>query len=220
MGGTAVRTLNYNDAKGQYPQTPMQVKFGSVVRRRPVQPAGHGGLGARAHRVRQRAFTMTARSIVVSDYSTGKQYKYGDTSGTWQSVQAVDGKVNANVGNGGPTRHGHSGGRHVALAVGAARRHRQGQQHVVPVRVAVGATASANSNTIPSGWVMTPSRQDCARQLDSCKYVCNFAIPSPLPYRVCFSLGLLTRGIRIGPPHPLLIAGPLSLLFLAGWLRR
>lgn len=38
-------------------------------------------------------YTMQIRSASVTDYSTGKAYKYGDKSGKWESIEAVDGKV-------------------------------------------------------------------------------------------------------------------------------
>jgi len=39
-------------------------------------------------------FSMYVKSISVTDYSTGSQYQYSDRSGTWESIQAVGGKVN------------------------------------------------------------------------------------------------------------------------------
>ena len=42
---------------------------------------------------------MQVKSIAVTDYSTGSQYKYSGTDGTWQSITAVGGKVNSD-GNG------------------------------------------------------------------------------------------------------------------------
>jgi hypothetical protein len=41
---------------------------------------------------------MYVKSISVTDYSTGSQYKYSDESGSWQSIQAVGGSVNGNAG--------------------------------------------------------------------------------------------------------------------------
>lgn len=38
---------------------------------------------------------MEVKSIAVTDYSTGSQYKYTGTDGTWQSITAVGGKVNS-----------------------------------------------------------------------------------------------------------------------------
>ena len=36
---------------------------------------------------------MSLKSIAVTDYSTGSQYQYSGTDGTWQSITAVNGKV-------------------------------------------------------------------------------------------------------------------------------
>ncbi|CRJ89176.1 hypothetical protein BN1708_017017, partial [Verticillium longisporum] len=47
----------------------------------------------------QGPFSMVVRDLKVIDYSTGKQYKYTDNSGSWQSIEAVGGTVNANEGN-------------------------------------------------------------------------------------------------------------------------
>ncbi len=38
---------------------------------------------------------MHVKSIAVTDYSTGSQYKYSGTEGTWQSITAVGGTVGA-----------------------------------------------------------------------------------------------------------------------------
>lgn len=44
---------------------------------------------------------MQVKSIKVTDYSTGKQYEYTDKTGSWQSIKAVDGKVNGRRQGGG-----------------------------------------------------------------------------------------------------------------------
>jgi hypothetical protein len=41
---------------------------------------------------------MYVSSVAVTDYSTGTEYKYGDQSGDWTSIESVGGKVNGNVG--------------------------------------------------------------------------------------------------------------------------
>lgn len=41
-------------------------------------------------------FTMYLKSLKVTDYSTGNSYKYGDNSGSWQSIEADGGEVNGN----------------------------------------------------------------------------------------------------------------------------
>lgn len=38
---------------------------------------------------------MEVQSIAVTDYSTGSQYTYSGTDGTWQSITAVGGTVNS-----------------------------------------------------------------------------------------------------------------------------
>lgn len=38
---------------------------------------------------------MLVKSIYVQDYSSGKEYVYGDKSGSWQSIKSVGGTVNA-----------------------------------------------------------------------------------------------------------------------------
>lgn len=38
---------------------------------------------------------MAVKSIAVTDYSTGSQYSYSGTSGTWQSIQSQGGKISS-----------------------------------------------------------------------------------------------------------------------------
>lgn len=38
---------------------------------------------------------MAVKSIAVTDYSTGTQYSYSGTSGTWQSIQSQGGKISS-----------------------------------------------------------------------------------------------------------------------------
>ncbi|KAF2478160.1 uncharacterized protein BDR25DRAFT_338805 [Lindgomyces ingoldianus] len=95
IDGVTVRTLQPANSDNQYPQTPMMVKFG----------AWSGGDSANAPGTIQWAqgptdyskgpFTMQVKSLMVSDYSTGTQYVYGDQTGTWQSIKSVGGKINS-----------------------------------------------------------------------------------------------------------------------------
>src|SRR2546423_8908798 len=39
---------------------------------------------------------MYLKSIAVTDYSTGSQYTYSGTDGTWQSIRSSGGQVNSN----------------------------------------------------------------------------------------------------------------------------
>ncbi|KAI9166937.1 licheninase [Paramyrothecium foliicola] len=100
-GGTSVRELRREDAEeNQYPQTPMQVKFGSWAGGDPNHNAPGTVEWARGPTdYSQGPFSMLVQRIIITDYSTGKEYRYSDTSGSWESIEAVDGSVNGNVNN-------------------------------------------------------------------------------------------------------------------------
>ncbi|KAF6233017.1 hypothetical protein HO173_008773 [Letharia columbiana] len=106
VNGATVRTLTPDSTGGYpYPQTPMMIKVGSWS----------GGDASAALGTRQWAtgqasgtvytdytsgpYSMVLKSIAATDYSTGSQYEYSGTDGTWQSITAVNGKV-VSTGNG------------------------------------------------------------------------------------------------------------------------
>lgn len=157
-GGTVLRTLNVADAEtDQYPQTPMQVRFGAWAGGDPSYNAAGTVKWARGPTdYSQGPFTMMVQSIVISDYSTGSEYKYSDTSGSWGSIEAVGGSVNGNFNNDG------------SITVTASA---SGSVATTDVWVPVGgigkdsatstqtgwpwvASASPTEGTIPSGWHM------------------------------------------------------------------
>ncbi|KAK5990323.1 putative extracellular glycosidase [Cladobotryum mycophilum] len=161
-GNTVLRTLTQKDAEAnQYPQTPMQIKFGSWAGGDPNTNAPGTVQWAKGPTDFSKGpFSMMVQNIVITDYSTGKQYVYSDTSGSWQSIHAVDGSINGNINNkGGVTATA------TALAATATT--------LVPVPVGgIGkdkssatatqtgwpwvAGASPIGGSIPSGWYMTP----------------------------------------------------------------
>jgi beta-glucanase (GH16 family) len=99
VGSTVVRVLTPATAdSNQYPQTPMRIKFGSWSGGDPSNPAGTIAWARGPTDYADGPFTMTVQSLSVTDYSTGTEYKYGDTSGTWESIVAVGGAVNGNSG--------------------------------------------------------------------------------------------------------------------------
>jgi hypothetical protein len=160
VGETVVRTLAYNDADpGQYPQTPMQVKFGAWSGGDPSNAPGTIQWAGGPTDYSAGPFTMTVQSLSVTDYSTGKSYTYGDTTGTWQSIKAEDGSVNGNLGK---------AGIQTVTATAAAATGSSVAAPTVPVGgIGQGDTATqtgwpwtttntAASNPIPSGWRMTP----------------------------------------------------------------
>jgi len=87
-----VRTLNYNDSialNGKtYPQTPMTVRLGIWAGGDPTEnPNGTVEWAGGKTDYKQGPFTMVVQGLEVEDFSSGKAYKYGDTSGSWESVQ-------------------------------------------------------------------------------------------------------------------------------------
>jgi hypothetical protein len=93
---------------------------------------------------------MQVKSMVVTDYSTGTQYKYNGQEGTWQSIEAVGGRVNS----------GGSGARVILADVPAPTSSASGMPvpfqgtYRTPTTVDLSPTAYPG---LPSGWVVTSS---------------------------------------------------------------
>lgn len=99
VGGSTVRVLTPATADtNQYPQTPMRVKFGAWSAGDASNAAGTISWARGPTDYTQGPFTMTVQNIQITDYSTGTQYKYGDTSGSWESIESVGGTINGNAG--------------------------------------------------------------------------------------------------------------------------
>lgn len=161
-GDTVVRELKQSEAESnQYPQTPMQVKFGSWAGGDPARNAPGTVDWARGPTDYSKGpFTMSVKHVSITDYSTGKQYKYTDTSGSWQSIEAVGGKINGNA-------DGH------VKPIKATATAANGGSSASTVSIPVGGIAKDGSSatatqtgwpwvgdrptdgTIPSGWHMT-----------------------------------------------------------------
>ncbi|KAI1394232.1 glycoside hydrolase family 16 protein [Hypoxylon trugodes] len=146
VDGTVVRTLEASDAESnQYPQTPMQVKFG----------AWSGGDSSNAQGTIEWArgptdyskgpFSMGVKTLKVTDYSTGHSYTYGDTSGSWQSIKADGGEVNGNQGGAGTLTS-------TAVASGTTS---TGSASVPAGGIGGSSTQGSSSSNLPEGWVMT-----------------------------------------------------------------
>lgn len=93
IDGTAVRTLQ-NDTSSGYPQSPMRLFFGIWAGGDSTNEAGTIEWAGGATDYSDAPFSMYMKSLVVSDYSTGSEYSYGDDTGSWSSIVARDGKVN------------------------------------------------------------------------------------------------------------------------------
>lgn len=91
-----IRTLLPEDANNTlyYPQTPMKLSLGIWAGGDPDQPKGTiewaGGVTDYS-----RPYTMYVKSAQVEDYSTGKEYSYGDHSGSWESIKIASGNSTA-----------------------------------------------------------------------------------------------------------------------------
>lgn len=93
IDGVTVRTLEPANANNQYPQTPMQVKFGAWSGGDPANSPGTIEWSRGPTNYQNGPYTMQVKSLMVQDYSTGTQYVYGDQSGTWNSIKSVGGTV-------------------------------------------------------------------------------------------------------------------------------
>jgi beta-glucanase (GH16 family) len=96
INGQTVRVLMAANAEAnQYPQTPMQVKIGAWSGGDPANSQGTIQWAQGPTDYSKGPYKMLVKSVSVTDYSTGTQYKYGASSGRWQDVIAVGGSVNS-----------------------------------------------------------------------------------------------------------------------------
>jgi beta-glucanase (GH16 family) len=93
INGVVIRTLTYADAKGgaSFPQTPMQIKFGTWVAGRKDAPKGTVDWAGGYTNYAEGPFIAYYKSIKITDNAGGvtgaKQYIYSDRTGTWQSIK-------------------------------------------------------------------------------------------------------------------------------------
>ncbi|KAK3208007.1 hypothetical protein GRF29_96g1169896 [Pseudopithomyces chartarum] len=95
INGQTVRTLIPDNANGQYPQTPMMIRIGAWAGGDPNNDEGTIGWAGGLTDYTKGPYTMKVKSLKVQDYSTGSQYVYGDTSGTWTSIKSNGGTINS-----------------------------------------------------------------------------------------------------------------------------
>ncbi|CAG8983907.1 hypothetical protein HYALB_00005547 [Hymenoscyphus albidus] len=166
VGGKTVRVLTPATADAnQYPESPMQVKFGSWAGGDASNPPGTISWARGPTDYSKGPFTMTVQSLAVTDYSTGTQYKYGDTSGKWGSIQAIGGKIN---GNSGGARTGVSTAEVPAITsasplipagLGGNRdtSHQTGWPWVGTATLTTETPVRTSAPGLPSGWIITSS---------------------------------------------------------------
>lgn len=142
VDGSQSRILEYADADGYYPQTPMQLKFGVWAGGDPDNAAGTISWAGGTTDYTQGPFSMIVQSVSVTDYSTGSEYKYGNESGLWQSIESVGGEINENASD-------------AATATTVSGASSTGSTDFPASGIAEASSTSTVEVTIPSGWHMT-----------------------------------------------------------------
>ncbi|EPE08083.1 glycoside hydrolase family 16 protein [Ophiostoma piceae UAMH 11346] len=97
VDGSKVRTLLPAEANSthNYPQTPMRVSVGIWAGGDPTLPKGTREWAGGDTDYTKGPFTMYLKSCQVTDYSSGKEYSYGDFSGSWESIVIAEGNSTA-----------------------------------------------------------------------------------------------------------------------------
>lgn len=97
IDGNHVRTLNAKDANStqNYPQTPMRMSVGIWAGGDPSLPEGTRQWAGGDTDYASGPYTMHLKSAQITDFSTGKDYTYGDRSGSWESIKIAAGNSTA-----------------------------------------------------------------------------------------------------------------------------
>ncbi|KIH93792.1 hypothetical protein SPBR_04164 [Sporothrix brasiliensis 5110] len=97
IDGTKARTLLPKDANNtsNYPQTPVRISLGIWAGGDPTLPEGTREWAGGTTDYTKGPFHMYVKSARVTDYNTGKEYSYGDHSGSWQSIKIAAGNSTA-----------------------------------------------------------------------------------------------------------------------------
>ncbi|KAI1765332.1 glycoside hydrolase family 16 protein [Hypoxylon sp. FL1150] len=143
--GTVLRTLEASDAEtNQYPQTPMMVKFGAWSGGDSSNAEGTIEWAGGETDYSQGPFSMSVKSVQITDYSTGSSYSYSDNSGDWTSITSDGGEINGNLGNADAL---------TTTAVASASSSTSTAD--VPAGIGGSSSSSSDSSSLPAGWVMT-----------------------------------------------------------------
>jgi beta-glucanase (GH16 family) len=162
VGGSVVRVLTPATADtNQYPQTPMQIKFGSWSGGDPSNPPGTIQWARGPTDYSKGPFTMTVQSIAISDYSTGTSYEYSGRSGNWQDITAVGGAVNGNIGSAASTvavvQSPSATSASPSIPFGGSDSTKTGWPWVASSTTLSTAVATSSVAGIPSGWTVSGS---------------------------------------------------------------
>lgn len=91
IDGDLTRTVKAVDANNteNYPQTPMRLSLGIWAGGDPTLPEGTRKWAGGDTDYKGCPYTMYVKDVRVTDYSTGKEYVYGDQSGSHKSIKIV-----------------------------------------------------------------------------------------------------------------------------------
>ncbi|KAL8645910.1 MAG: hypothetical protein Q9226_007086 [Calogaya cf. arnoldii] len=91
IDGASVRLLKSAEANGgeNFPQTPMNVRLGVWAGGDEDNPKDTVEWAGGETDYDEAPFTMSIKSVRVKDYSKGKEYVYGDMTGSWDSIEIV-----------------------------------------------------------------------------------------------------------------------------------
>ncbi|KAJ5111213.1 hypothetical protein N7532_001748 [Penicillium argentinense] len=99
IDGEMVRQVNYsqeNTVYGKnYPQTPCQVMISNWPAGTESAAQGTVDWAGGLVNYDEAPFTMTVQRVRVQDFHTGKEYTYGDRSGSFQSIKVAEGNSTA-----------------------------------------------------------------------------------------------------------------------------
>lgn len=201
VDGTVVRVLESTDQPDYYPQTPMQIKFGIWAGGDPDNASGTISWAGGETDYTSGPFTATVQSIAVTDYSTGSEYTYGNTSGVWESIESTGGEINANANE-------------AASVTTVSGSTSTGTSEFPDSGIGSGSsTVVASVNSMPSGWHMTSDGKIVPNGSAAVSTSNPRSSPGlsfcPRPSRRSWHQRLTYLA---EPPHVLLLAGPLSFL--------
>ncbi|KAE9989780.1 hypothetical protein Vi05172_g4306 [Venturia inaequalis] len=94
-----VRTLNFADAMGglNYPQTPMNIRFGNWVAGSPGNSPGTIQWAGGLTDFSKGPFNMVVQSVKIINYNPATSYAYKDMSGSFQSIEALGAPAQASL---------------------------------------------------------------------------------------------------------------------------
>lgn len=91
IDGQSIRVLKAEEANEgkNFPQTPCNVRLGIWAGGDPKNPNGTVEWAGGETNYKDVPYTMTVKSVRVSDATEATQYQWGDKTGSWQSIKVV-----------------------------------------------------------------------------------------------------------------------------------